>query len=165
MKQDLMHCKERLSDQYYLTFHTEIYILGVDNTAFAAYADDNNTYDTGDCMNYFFHDRNVQKCIFQHYLSNQLKPVGADGEWGEETCLSPNIFHNLLIVPTKLERRQCYDEHAVKANKRKILLVEQIKGIKVKTLYLHCFYLALNLAENDSIKHSPVLRKVFETTC
>ena len=39
--------------------HSNLY-LGVDNTDFASYADDNNIYDTGDCMSYFFCGTNIQ---------------------------------------------------------------------------------------------------------
>ena len=52
--------------------------LGVDNTDFANCADDNNIYDTGDCMNYLFRGRNVQKCFSSIILVinlNQLRLV------------------------------------------------------------------------------------------
>ena len=37
--------------------------IGTDNTDFVSYADDNNIYDTGDCIIYFFHGKNVQNVL------------------------------------------------------------------------------------------------------
>ena len=59
-KQNLVYWKVLFSDQCYLTFYIVIYILWADNTDFVSYADDNNIYDTGDCIIYFFRGKNVQ---------------------------------------------------------------------------------------------------------
>ena len=39
------------------------FYIGTDNTDFARYADDNNIYDTGDCIIYFFRGKNVQNVL------------------------------------------------------------------------------------------------------
>lgn len=44
--------------------HNNLYI-GADNTDFANYPDDNNIYDTGDCIIYFFPGKNVQNFFFK----------------------------------------------------------------------------------------------------
>lgn len=58
---------------------------------------------------------------------------------------------------------QCYEGcSTMKAQKAGV--AKQIKGIKEKALFTHCYTYSLNLAVGDAIKNSEIMKEALETT-